>query len=1617
LATLLETLSGESPTVYGRLRFPADLHIQRLANLNVVFTFIKQYIQLVDITPQDILDGDEQRTLDLVWCIMEFFSVEMINESFGTDIQDYDELKEGLLAWCQEKTSPYELSVPDLTEGVADGRVFLALMNDANTQECPYEPFDDPADTLELVFDLGEELYGLQPFMDPRDHKCTLCEHATVIYLVSLYLVLPSALDDLIMRIRIYLKVMTWWRRVRPAVLWHRTLCRARIASWAKTLFRARWGDGGGLSLPQSSSSRQSAAVAALEELEEEPNEGDGIVEADQEVGFAEEGYHPHHPAPLAPGSSEDLGGFAANGAEKTGRVEVLGATEPEGGAGVTLSQVTLSSTGDHDAHGTAQPTVTATELEELRKKAGMLPAVMGKFSELQSYTKTLTDEYEGRIEELDYHIEQMTQAEEDSVARIEMLEQRLSESMAENQELRSGGGGGVNSASGLQLTKYDGRHAQQEQEELFQRITDLERELLDRDNELDDARRQINAVEDEVAEVRGVLENVTEENEGLRADLDARDNAMAENEERLEDTEEHLESLSLAIVETENKVQELTDILEAERRDRLEAEEAAQRLEDGYRDVDALLQATKLDAAQKVQDLEAARTLIEEKDQHAEALSTALTEAKSLNGNLPLEAIEQMQTAAKNAVLEVDQLLEEMGGHEHTRGEISQLQARYDGSTLVDEVLCLQRVSQLLGGLFQATARDLRRAAGGGASLSPISSGPRAREVSNEALDAASPPETSALSSTGEIRDLRAELAETETALAAATSKWMLLEQEKEELWQTTRKINRHATETLRSGYENGLLVSSVTVAMRDLNAVRLETIHAGLGLPPTTESKAGPFAFLEYRGQEERAEVLWAEELIQMLCTEIDGLRRVLQQNDALLHQAGLGPESSGPQARTTSPADPPPPGSAVEDLRADRDRALSQLEREKQTTKQLRQTLEDLERQRRTGEAEHEAQERTLRGELEAIKMMLRANSKGVDGSAAAAAPAESSPAPGAATGLAAPPSPTGVVATGSPTSEALAEAHQLSALVVRRAQNLADLAAQALDHLDPGAAKVLLEETAEGGKVEEAEWEEQEAGEEEGKEQHGAGSGDQMAAAVDRLVVVEQLLSQLCTTVLAIGGDEAAQAASVVAMEEELEEARNEVAQLLESYQEVRTRSKRINESLAEKKQALEESIAREGDLETALEEFKAELAQERDGHQVTREQLSKLADALDKLTVEFDLKQRQYMADLAQAQAATAAAEAGAEVEANNKTLRRKNSKLAKEVRAKGESVEELTSELDTARARAEELEMEAGGLREANRRLEQAAQEAGEDLRNGKQVAIRRAASVQPIVRELESAKLMRSHSTRGDGAEEIAVLQAEARDVLDETMVFLKGALVLITPQELKRMESSLTKYRDKAVRLTALKDMLLLSKRLIILADRRNATGSSGHWELSDPADLDKIPENKLAELLAQLRRAILAYDVMDAEGRRATTAITELMLNLDWIVILALKGLEVEAKRRTSAQRRSTPVTTPGASRPASTKRMGSSGDNDGQRSPRALQDPNLHKMTYSALAQASEKPTPRAGGAPRNTKAKGDTPGSPRKKRAGGNSTNVKVAPTAGSGLTGLPSGGKKLGSSL
>lgn len=71
LISLLESLSGQSlPRERGRMR------VHQLQNIQIALNFIKfRKVKLVNIRPEDIVDGNQKLTLGLIWTIILHFQV------------------------------------------------------------------------------------------------------------------------------------------------------------------------------------------------------------------------------------------------------------------------------------------------------------------------------------------------------------------------------------------------------------------------------------------------------------------------------------------------------------------------------------------------------------------------------------------------------------------------------------------------------------------------------------------------------------------------------------------------------------------------------------------------------------------------------------------------------------------------------------------------------------------------------------------------------------------------------------------------------------------------------------------------------------------------------------------------------------------------------------------------------------------------------------------------------------------------------------------------------------------------------------------------------------------------------------------------------------------------------------------------------------------------------------------------------------------------------------------------------------------------------------------------------------------------------------------------------
>jgi hypothetical protein len=77
---------------------------RRVATFNVIQTIFK--IRTINISANDIVEGNPKLTLGLVWYIIQHWQVRDVLRSVVSDIQTSN-LEKTLLAWCQTSTKGY----------------------------------------------------------------------------------------------------------------------------------------------------------------------------------------------------------------------------------------------------------------------------------------------------------------------------------------------------------------------------------------------------------------------------------------------------------------------------------------------------------------------------------------------------------------------------------------------------------------------------------------------------------------------------------------------------------------------------------------------------------------------------------------------------------------------------------------------------------------------------------------------------------------------------------------------------------------------------------------------------------------------------------------------------------------------------------------------------------------------------------------------------------------------------------------------------------------------------------------------------------------------------------------------------------------------------------------------------------------------------------------------------------------------------------------------------------------------------------------------------------------------------------------------------------------------
>ncbi|KAJ3166181.1 hypothetical protein HK101_011978 [Irineochytrium annulatum] len=166
LIVLLEAISGENASL-GKYNKNPRMRIQRVENVNKALDYIKKRgVGLTNIGAEDIVDENVKLHLGLIWSLILRFDISEISEE-GLSA------KEGLLLWCQRRTTPYaaDFHIKDFHTSWTDGLALCGLIHRHRPDLLDYYSLDKSQrrENTKLAMDIAESQLGIPKLMEVED--------------------------------------------------------------------------------------------------------------------------------------------------------------------------------------------------------------------------------------------------------------------------------------------------------------------------------------------------------------------------------------------------------------------------------------------------------------------------------------------------------------------------------------------------------------------------------------------------------------------------------------------------------------------------------------------------------------------------------------------------------------------------------------------------------------------------------------------------------------------------------------------------------------------------------------------------------------------------------------------------------------------------------------------------------------------------------------------------------------------------------------------------------------------------------------------------------------------------------------------------------------------------------------------------------------------------------------------------------------------------------------------------------------------------------------------------------------------------------------------------------
>ncbi|KAK0168745.1 hypothetical protein PV327_002516 [Microctonus hyperodae] len=196
LLTLLEVLESKThKRERGRMR------VHFLNNVNKALQILEQNnVKLVNISSNDIVDGNPKLTLGLVWSIILHYQVHNHLKDLMSELQQTN-LERTLLAWCRLNSQNYPgVDIKNFTTSWSDGLAFNALLHKWKPHLFNFNDIarKHPNARLDFAFRLAHDELNIERLLDPEDVNTSIPDKKSIMmYVMCLFQSLPHSGDDI----------------------------------------------------------------------------------------------------------------------------------------------------------------------------------------------------------------------------------------------------------------------------------------------------------------------------------------------------------------------------------------------------------------------------------------------------------------------------------------------------------------------------------------------------------------------------------------------------------------------------------------------------------------------------------------------------------------------------------------------------------------------------------------------------------------------------------------------------------------------------------------------------------------------------------------------------------------------------------------------------------------------------------------------------------------------------------------------------------------------------------------------------------------------------------------------------------------------------------------------------------------------------------------------------------------------------------------------------------------------------------------------------------------------------------------------------------------------------